>query len=200
MTEHSARSLVLASASPRRRELLAKLGVSFAAQAPDIDEAVCAGELPQPYVQRMARQKAAALIPSVGPNIAVLAADTTVVAAGRILGKPSDRAACAAMLKLLSDAEHHVYTGVALALDGHLWERFSVTTVQFRALTTAEMAAYWATGEPAGKAGGYAIQGLGAAFVREIRGSYSGVVGLPLFETAELLTIAGYPVILDGND
>jgi septum formation protein len=199
MTQNLTPPLVLASASPRRRELLKTLRLEFAVRPADIDEAVLPAELPQAYVQRMAREKAQVLAGAM-PAAAVLAADTTVVADGQILGKPEDRAACLAMLGLLSDAEHHVYTSVALALHRQLHERLSVTTVRFRALTGAEMQGYWATGEPADKAGGYAIQGLGGAFVRDIHGSYSGVVGLPIYETAELLTSAGYPLILRHHD
>ncbi|MEE4186486.1 MAG: Maf family protein [Gammaproteobacteria bacterium] len=200
MIQDRNRPLVLASASPRRRELLKTLGLPFEVRAADIDEAAEPAELPRAYVQRMAREKAEALRPVLPDEAVVLAADTTVVARGRILGKPEDRADCLTMLSLLSDAEHHVYTAVALALDGQLLERLSVTTVWFRALTRAEMEAYWASGEPADKAGGYAIQGLGGAFVRQIQGSYSGVVGLPIYETAELLTIGGYPLILGHHD
>jgi len=200
MIQENARPLVLGSASPRRRELLATLGLRFDVRAADIDEAVRPGEAPQCYVHRMAHDKALAVSRRVPTGTAVLAADTTVVAAGRILGKPDDREAGLAMLSLLADTEHQVYTGVALALHGEIRERLSITTVRLRSLTQAEMEAYWATGEPVDKAGGYAIQGLGAVFVREIHGSYSGVVGLPLYETAELLTSGGYPLILGHHD
>lgn len=200
MTQHNPPRLLLASASPRRSELLATLGVSFDVRAANIDEAVRSGESPRAYVQRMARDKAAALVSRVEGRAAVLAADTTVVADGRILGKPADRAESRLMLGLLSGREHQVYTAVALALDGTLNEHLAVTAVQFRHLSATEIDAYWDTREPEDKAGGYAIQGLGAVFVREIRGSYSGVVGLPLYETAELLTAAGFRLILGGHD
>lgn len=191
--------LVLASASPRRRELLATLGVQYSVEPADIDESVLPGEAPADYVRRMALTKAE-VVAQRHPDAAVLGADTAVVVADAILGKPADRADGLAMLEQLADRTHRVYTGLALVCGGNATERMSVTEVDFRAVSAAERAAYWATGEPADKAGGYAAQGLGAAFVRELRGSYSGVVGLPLFECAELLTAAGYPLILSNDE
>lgn len=183
--------LVLASGSARRRELLARLGVKFTVSPADIDESVLPGEQPEVYVQRMAAAKAQWGVQNVGPR-PVLGADTAVVLGDRIFGKPRNRVDALEMLELLSGRVHRVFSGVAIA-DGHqLVERLSITDVCFGELSAAEREAYWATGEPADKAGAYAIQGHGALFVRHINGSYTGVVGLPLFETAELLRCVGY--------
>lgn len=185
--------LLLASASPRRRELLGVLGVQFTVAPADIDEQVAPGESPADYVNRMARCKAATgLARAGGRPVAVLGADTAVVTEQRILGKPDDRDAAIAMLLALSGRKHQVLSAVWLADAAGAAGRLSVTEVVFRAIEPDEAAAYWDSGEPADKAGGYGIQGLGACFVREIHGSYSGVVGLPLFETAALLNSKGY--------
>jgi septum formation protein len=192
-------ALVLASASPRRRELLATLGVPYTVVPADIDESVMPDELPADYVRRMAVSKAQVVAAGCSAAI-VLGSDTAVVVHGKILGKPADRADGLAMLAQLADSTHQVYTAVALVNAGDISERISITEVGFRAIAAPERAAYWATGEPADKAGGYAIQGLGAVFVREIQGSYSGVVGLPIYETAELLTAAGFQLIVDGDE
>ena len=187
-------ALWLASRSPRRAELLRTLGVAFTVLDLEIDEAVRAGEAPADYVARLANAKAAAgvaLMPSPAP---VLAADTSVVVDGEILGKPADRSAGLYMLDRLSGRGHTVLTGVALALPGGACHSVTVgTTVFMRALSSAEKAAYWASGEPLDKAGGYAVQGLGGALVSRIEGSYSNVVGLPLAETLALLSAAGVP-------
>ena len=188
-------ALILASASPRRRELLNQLGVSFTVVPEDIDERVTPGELPQDYVRRMAVSKAEAghaRVPAAnGLKVVVLGADTTVVANEHILGKPEDEADAMRMLEQLSGRTHHVLSSVAVT-DGQRAEaRTSITEVRFRDIGPGERAAYWATGEPCDKAGAYAVQGLGALFVEDLRGSYTGVVGLPLFETAELLKLFG---------
>jgi len=183
----------LASASPRRRELLAQLRYRFAALQVDIDETPRPGETAAGLVLRLAGQKAAAgtrLVELSDPR-PVLGADTAVSVDGRILGKPATCDEAVAMLSLLSGREHHVLTGVALLHAGRLDTVQSATTVVFRPVTVAEMQRYWDTGEPRDKAGGYAIQGLAAAFVARIEGSYSGVVGLPLFETVRLLQDSG---------
>lgn len=183
----------LASASPRRRELLTQLGYRFAALQVDIDETPRPGETAAGLVQRLAAQKAAAgarLLELSDPR-PVLGADTAVTIDGRLLGKPATRDEAVAMLSLLSGREHRVLTGVALLHAGRLDTALSATSVLFRPITEAEMRRYWGTGEPRDKAGGYAIQGLGATFVERIEGSYSGVVGLPLFETARLLQDSG---------
>src|SRR5262249_9385062 len=153
---------------------------------------VRAGETPGQYVTRLAREKALAVRRS-GQLLPVLAADTTVVLDGVIFGKPRDRADAIGMLGQLSGRTHEVFTAVALAHAHAVKERLSASSVRFRRLASEECAAYWETGEPRDKAGGYAIQGLGAVFIESLQGSYSAVMGLPLFETAELLREAGIP-------
>jgi septum formation protein len=182
--------LRLASASPRRRELLTQIGVPHIVTAAHIDESVNPGERPHDYVQRMARTKAQAIWAQ-DLSLPVLGADTTVVLDGRVFGKPADREDAHRMLGLLSGRTHEVLTAVALASKEGLSMRVSVSAVRFRALVTEEIAAYWDSGEPRDKAGAYAIQGLGAVFIESLSGSFSGVMGLPLFETSELLRAAG---------
>ena len=182
----------LASISPRRRELLAQIGVPHAVPGAHIDQTVLPGEPPRDYVARMARQKALA-VRSRGETLPVLAADTSVVLDDLIYGKPRDRAEGIAMLGRLSGRTHEVFTAVALADERGVALRVSASAVRFRKISLAEGAAYWDTGEPRDKAGGYAIQGYGAVFVESLTGSYSGVMGLPLLETAELLRAAGVP-------
>ena len=192
------RELVLASASPRRRELLGVLGVQFRVLPADIDESVSAGESPEEYVHRMALSKArVGLMES--PESGVLGSDTVVVVDDRILGKPADRQDALAMLALLSGRSHRVLSAVALVDGEGVARRLSETKVSFRSISEDEAEAYWSSGEPADKAGAYAIQGKAAVFVREITGSYSGVVGLPLFETAQLLAEKGYGLALGGR-
>ena len=178
--------LCLASASPRRRELLAQLGVAHTVLPAHIDEAQLTGERPQDYVLRLARTKALHVLPRAAP-LPVLAADTAVVLDGVLYGKPHDRDHALAMLAALSDRTHTVLTAVALAREGIVATALSASNVRLRATSAAERTAYWNTGEPADKAGGYAIQGLGAAFVAGLEGSSSGVMGLPLYETAQLM-------------
>lgn len=183
--------LILASASPRRLQLLAQIGVAPAAIRPaDIDEAPRPRELPRPYVRRMAREKAMALAVELGDL--VLAADTTVAVGRRILGKPEDEAEARAFLALMSGRRHKVITAIAVRSAERLWERDCVTTLRMRRLEGAEIDAYLATGDWRGKAGGYAIQGPAGAFIPWLQGSYTGVVGLPLAETAGLLRAAGF--------
>jgi septum formation protein len=182
--------LCLASVSPRRRELLSQIGVPHVVVGADIDETFLPGESPRDYVTRLARQKALAIRRS-GQQLPVLAADTTVVVDEKVFGKPRDQAQGVGMLSELSGREHEVLTAVALADSRGVTERLSSSTVTFRKISRAECLAYWHTGEPRDKAGGYAIQGLGAVFIESLRGSYSGVMGLPLFETGELLRAAG---------
>ena len=183
----------LASVSPRRRELLAQIGVPHVVTGAHIDESVHAGEKPHDYVQRMARTKAQAVWDK-HPDLPVLAADTTVVLDGLVFGKPVDRADAARMLGQLSGRTHEVLTAVALASASGISMRMSVSAVRFRPLTDVEISAYWDTGEPQDKAGAYAVQGLAAVFIESLTGSYSGVMGLPLFETAEILRAAAVPV------
>lgn len=181
-------TLYLASASPRRRELLTQIGVTFDTLDVAVEERVHDGESPGEYVQRVALAKARAGVACLGvATRPVLGADTEVVIDATVLGKPADRAQGIAMLARLSGREHEVLTAIALIAGAQVLTRLVRTRVSFRELSGAECAAYWQTGEPAGKAGGYAIQGRGALFVRSLTGSYSGVMGLPLYETGELL-------------
>lgn len=186
-------SVVLASASARRSQLLAQIGVRHRSHAADLDEEPQPGEKPDEYVQRLARAKAQSVVNSLGghPDCPVLAADTTVVLDGRIFGKPVDEADCVAILSALSGRRHEVLTAIALQADGTIRSAMSMSRVAFRVISADECRLYWASGEPAGKAGAYAIQGLGAVFVASLEGSFSGVMGLPLYETAALLDAAG---------
>jgi septum formation protein len=182
-------SIILASASPRRSALLRQIDVAHEIRPVDIDETPRGRERPADYARRLAEEKAQALwreLP-VDARIPVLAADTTVALGDEILGKPLDRDDAARMLARLSGREHEVHTAVALLHRAGGDARVSTSTVAFRALTPAEIDWYWQTGEPAGKAGAYAVQGHGAIFIRHLSGSYSGVMGLPLYETWELL-------------
>jgi septum formation protein len=187
----SADFVYLASASPRRRELLTQIGVPYQVLEISVDETVAPGETPELYVSRVARSKAMAGWERC--NAPVLAADTAVAVDGRILGKPKDRADGAQMLLQLSGRTHQVFTAIALMLAGGLHSRLSRSLVTFREVTPEEAHDYWETGEPYDKAGGYAVQGRAAVFIATLSGSYSGVMGLPLFETAELLELAGVP-------
>ena len=191
MNSHSP-LICLASVSPRRRELLAQIGVPHIIVGADIDETALIGEAPRDYVLRMARQKALT-VRERGESLPVLAADTTVVLDDVIYGKPRDREDGLAMLGRLSGRTHAVMTAVALADSSGVAVQLSVSTVRFRDLSSHECAEYWETGEPCDKAGGYAVQGAAAVFIESLSGSYSGVMGLPLFETAGLLRAAGVP-------
>jgi septum formation protein len=184
--------LVLASSSPRRRDLLTRIGAApDRIAAPDVDEDVHSGELARPYVLRVAIAKAQA-VPREADEI-VLAGDTTIAVGRRILAKPEDEADLRRMLALLSGRRHHCLSAIALIdTQGKLRTRVSDTIVTFKRLTAAEIDWYVASGEGMGKAGGYAIQGKAEAFVRALSGSHSGVVGLPVFETRALLESAGY--------
>jgi septum formation protein len=193
------RGIYLASRSPRRRELLSQVGVRYHLllfrsrpdSPPDVDESILANEQPDTYVERVARAKAQAgwrlLRLRNLPFAPVLAADTTVALDGQILGKPADRKEAAAMLGALSGRRHDVFTAVALMRDERIDSAVSRSEVQFKQLSPEEIAQYIATGECDDKAGAYAIQGRAARFIMELRGSYSGVMGLPLFETGQLL-------------
>ena len=197
------RSIYLASRSPRRRELLGHIGVKFhlllfrnrLGAAPDVDEEPLPGEAPRDYVMRVARTKAEAgwrrMLERNLPRQPVLAADTSVALEGRIFGKPLDRADAIAMLTALSGKRHEVLTAVVVQYDDEVETALSVSDVQFRDLVPEEIQEYVATGECDDKAGAYAIQGRAALFVSEIRGSQSGIVGLPLYETAQLLQRMG---------
>jgi septum formation protein len=187
------RALVLGSASPRRKEILSKLGLSFRVKAADIDERRLPDELPATYVARLALEKARAIAAGESSECAVLGADTTVVIDQDVLEKPRDLAESERMLQMLSGREHHVHTAVALVLcpEGSVHTCLVTTRVRFRALPEATLKAYAASGEGMDKAGSYGIQELGQALVSEIYGSYSNVVGLPAAETIELLLSAG---------
>ncbi len=189
--------LYLASASPRRRELLEQIGVKHRAVSASVDESPRPNELPADYVCRLAKAKAKAGQATVREHgwdlRPVLGADTTVVVGQQILGKPEDEADAIAILSRLSGTFHTVLTAVSVIAGEKSHTRLSESRVEFRPLTKTEIRAYWATGEPADKAGAYGIQGLGAVFVKAIQGSYSGVVGLPLAETAELLKLYKVP-------
>ena len=190
----SSNSLIyLASASPRRSALLAQIGVAHRVQAVDVDERALASEPPAQYVRRLAVLKAETLwerLPA-AQRQPVLGADTAVVLDAEILGKPRDEQDCLRMLGLLSARTHQVFTAVALRRSAGCDAKVNVSEVTFRRLATDEIHRYWQSGEPADKAGGYAVQGRAALFIEHIAGSYSGIMGLPLFETGELLAAVG---------
>lgn len=184
---------ILGSASPRRKEILAQLGiVPDAILPPDIDEDPKKAELPRPYAARLAREKAMAV--AAGPDDIVLCADTTVALGRRILGKPADAAEAAAFLTLLGGRRHEVITAVAIRRGERIWARESVSAVKMKRLSDDELNAYLASDEWQGKAGAYGIQGLAGAFIPWMQGSFTGIMGLPIAETATLLTAAGWPV------
>jgi len=187
--------IVLASASPRRSELLNQIGVSFHQQVTEIDETPRDNEVAVEYVTRLALEKARAVRHELGDHDAlVLGADTAVVVGSRLLGKPADIEHAREMLGLLSGRAHKVFSAVALVGEREA-VRVSESTVWFRPLSDAEIDAYWNTGEPRDKAGAYGIQGVGAMFVERLEGSYSGVMGLPLYETAQLLKEFGIDIL-----
>ncbi len=193
--------LILASASPRRLELLRQLGYAPSVCVPHVDETPLPGESPSVLVRRLAAGKVRA-VGRQHPGATVIGADTVVTADGKIFGKAMDMASAEAMYQTLGGRWHQVLTAVAVLhpLSGRLHVRLSKNAVFMRSLSTREIRAYWETGEPRDKAGGYAIQGLGAAFILGLRGSYSGVMGLPLAETAGLLGAVGFPpLFLQGT-
>lgn len=186
--------IYLASASPRRSALLTQVGISHVVRPVEVDERVGAGESPAAYVTRLAREKAQALWERLDrqERLPVLGADTSVALDEQIMGKPQDEQDAIRMLERLSGRTHRVYTGVALCHEGGCDTQLSVTDVSFRKLDLDEIRAYWRTGEPKDKAGGYAVQGIAALFIERIAGSFSGVMGLPIFETGELLRSIGW--------
>jgi septum formation protein len=186
-------TLLLASSSPRRREILNALGLQFSVQAKEIDERPLPGESAEQLVLRLAKEKAGAA--ECGPDDFVIGADTAVVLGEDALGKPADRDDAIAMLLSLSGRSHYVLTAVALRGPRGMETALSRTRVDFREISRDEALAYWQSGEPRDKAGAYGIQGLGGLFVSSIDGSYSGVVGLPVFETAGLLAEAGFELM-----
>ncbi len=182
--------LILGSASPRRKELLAQLGLTpDEIRAPDIDETPLKGELPRPYCARMALEKVAAV--TAGPDEIVLCADTTVALGRRILGKPENAGEAAEFLLKLSGRRHRVITAVAVKRGERVWERVVETVVKVKSLSDAELNGYLASGEWRGKAGAYGIQGRFGAFIPWLQGSFTGVVGLPVAETVQILQAAG---------
>lgn len=186
-------AFILGSGSPRRLELLAQIGVvPDAILPPDIDEDPRKGELPRPYCVRLAYEKVMAV--QAAADDIVLCADTTVALGRRILGKPADAGEAAAFLVKLGGRRHEVITAVAVRRGDKVWQKDSVSVVKFKRLSDVELNAYLASGEWQGKAGGYGIQGLAGAFIPWISGSYTGIMGLPIAETASLLATAGYPV------
>lgn len=191
-------SLCLASSSPRRQEILRALGLEFSVQAIEVDEDRLAGETPEQMVLRLATAKAAAA--DVDPSCRVIGSDTVVVLGDEVLGKPRNRDEAVSMLLRLSGRRHFVLTGVALRGPDGVQTVLSSTEVYFREISQDEARAYWHSGEPRDKAGAYGIQGLGGAFVEAIKGSYSGVVGLPVFETVRLLQGAGIDVMAKQKD
>ena len=194
--------IYLASASPRRSALLQQIAIPHQVCVPDVDESRLAGESPAEYVVRLARAKAQRVWQHLTPDQRrpVLAADTTVALGNDIFGKPQHRSEAVAMLQRLSGVTHQVFTGVAVYHAGGLEHALSVSEVTMRQLSLAECEAYWHSGEPQDKAGGYAVQGLAAAFIREIKGSYSGVMGLPLYETSQLLAALGWSLGQASDD
>lgn len=193
MTSASNSLIYLASASPRRSALLTQIGVEHRVAPVDVDEQILAGETPRHYVTRLAMAKAEALWSRLNEDerCPVLGSDTTVALGNEMLGKPVDQRDAAHMLQQLSGRTHQVYTAVAVRHARGCDSRLSVSDVTLRVLSDAEIRDYWETGEPADKAGGYAIQGVAALFIERIAGSYSGIVGLPLYETGELLRMIG---------
>lgn len=183
--------LVLASASPRRRELLDQIGIRYRVEVADIDERESAGETAEALVQRLAVEKAAAIWQRSDRRLPVLGADTLGRLDNQLLVKPENYADAEAMLLKMAGREHEILSAVALQTTAGVTVKLSRSYVQFRDISVAEIAAYWSSGEPCDKAGAYAIQGYGATFVEQMRGSYSGIMGLPLFETAALLATAG---------
>lgn len=191
-------AFILGSGSPRRLDLLAQLGVvPDAVRPPDINETPTKAELPRPYCTRIAREKAQAV--QADANDIVLCADTTVAMGRRILGKPADAAEAAGFLRALSGRRHRVVTAVAVRRGDQVWEKDVVSVVRMKRLSEDELNAYLATGDWQGKAGAYAIQGPAGAFIPWISGSFTGIVGLPLAETAGLLQAAGYPLYQESS-
>ena len=188
--------VLLASGSPRRRELLAQLGCTFTVLPPDVDESVQAGESPTAYVDRLAVEKAHAV--EADPDTLVIAADTTVDLGGDILGKPVDAADAVAMLRRLSGRTHRVHTGVAMCRAGRMVHDVVTSMVSFTPLTDATIEWYVGTGEPLDKAGAYALQGAGGAFVQTVRGSVSSIVGLPLHTVVRLAADLGVQLVGAG--
>ncbi len=200
------KQLILASQSPRRKELLAQLGYQFTTQAADIDESVRSNETAKDYVLRLAKEKAQAIFSSLSvqqqAQSVVIGSDTSVVIEGDILGKPANEAECITTLLRLENKQHQVLTAIAVISQDNsnkLMSQLIETQVQFKSLSVEEIKRYWHTGEPCDKAGSYAIQGIGGQFVTTIKGSYSAVVGLPLYETSQMLAKCALPTSIQVN-
>jgi len=202
------KQLILASQSPRRKVLLKQLGYQFSTLVADIDESVCDHESAKEYVLRLAQEKALAIFDTLTvekqKQSLVLGADTCVVIDGIILGKPANEAECIETLLRLENNQHQVLTAIAVAgyqavNTADVSSKIIETKVNFKALTVSEIKRYWQTGEPCDKAGAYAIQGIAGQFVTKINGSYSAVVGLPLYETTQLLAKSGLPTTIQNN-
>ena len=178
--------IILASSSPRRQELLKQLGLDFDIYSPDVDESVQADETVEQYVELLARDNAQVVLNQC-PEAIVIAADTSLSFAGKIIGKPESKQHAFEIWSALSGQWHDVYSGVCVASSSKVLSTVVRTQVEFQCLSHVEMEKYWATGEPVGKAGAYAIQGIAAQYIPQIQGSYSNVVGLPLYETVQLL-------------
>ncbi|MCF7971330.1 MAG: Maf family protein [Methylococcaceae bacterium] len=186
-------TLILASASPRRSELLKQLGLAHTIHIADVDETPLANEKPADYVLRVAHEKSLAVQQQCAQDSVILAADTSVVLGDTLMGKPDNLAHAQSMLSRLSGTTHQVYSAVSLR-GRSIQQVLSVSNVTFRTLSEQEIINYWHTGEPADKAGAYAVQGLASIFIQSIQGSFSGIMGLPLFETAQILSNEGIKV------
>ena len=186
--------IILASNSPRRAELVTQLGVFYHINAVNVDETPLKDESPLNYVQRVAALKSAATLKQDQTGLPILAADTAVILDNHIMGKPKNQQHAAQMLAQLSAKTHQVYSAISFRGVEH-WQVVNITKVSFRNILPSEIEAYWKSGEPTDKAGGYAIQGLGSIFIESIQGSFSAVMGLPLFETAELLEKQGINIL-----
>jgi septum formation protein len=194
-------AIVLASASPRRREILTQMGVAYTIAEHSVDEVALHAEAPADFVKRLALEKALSVqLAQSQPLLPILGSDTIVVCDEEILGKPTDRADALRMLNLLSGRQHQVYSAVSLCHGKRHEVLLSCSEVCFKVLSEQEIESYWRSEEPLGKAGGYAIQGLGGMFVTDLRGSFSGVMGLPVFETAQLLNDFGVRTGLNRED
>jgi septum formation protein len=185
--------LILASQSPRRKELLSQLGYQFETISADIDESIIDNELPRDYVLRLAIEKANVVAKNQATDSIVLGSDTSVIFEQHILGKPESLEDCCKQLLMLSNNTHQVFTAIAVVKNNKVYSSIISTDVTFKTLSIEEIHRYWHTGEPQDKAGSYGIQGIGGQFVTQIKGSYSAVVGLPLYETAKLLAELDYP-------
>lgn len=196
------KSFILASKSPRRQQLLAQLGYNFECISADIDESIVGGESPYQYVERLARQKAQKVTKNLSSSkknpCIVLGSDTSVIVDDQILGKPDDLSHCIEILQQLSDRNHQVLTAIAVCCGEKTSSLVIVTEVFFKKLSKEEITRYWQSGEPQDKAGAYGIQGIGGQFVKQITGSYSAVVGLPLYETTQLLAEFGLPTSIQA--